>query len=422
MFTKLHVQGFKRLQDVALDLSRITVLVGPNNAGKSSVLQLLAVLKQSLGETELQLDGQLVKLGGAADVLSQEGFSVDIEGRQPMANWAVSEASPQTCSIHYLFAANRSGAPHHHYSEVKLDGHSLTSQAAPGVPSHVEPRGIELSGTGDTQFYVALDAGSAIGNPVKFEHPDPPEQDRLAERYGRLDRFLNAVPYLFGNFYLVPDLRTLQDTIRLPLEHDPDELAGVEHTFTIQHVVTRLLYDDLLARQVSRWLSEDLELQPLIVRAAPNRLAHIQSEDSQERRGFANVGGGMQHLVHLLTQLATAPEQACIGIEEPEAHLHPKAQADLARLLAREAAARDVQLIITTHSEHLLTTWLTEVAKGTLAGDDLALYYFEPQGAGVQVTPMPVNARGQVEGGLRGFFDADVAQLTDYLRAVGTRK
>ena len=130
----------------------------------------------------------------------------------------------------------------------------------------------------------------------------------------------------------------------------------------------------------------------------------------------------MQHLVHLLTQLATTPEQACIGIEEPESHLHPKAQADLARLLSREAEARDVQLIITTHSEHLLTTWLTEVAKGTLSGDDLALYYFEPHGAGVQVTPMPVNERGQVEGGLRGFFDADVAQLTDYLRAVGTRK
>ena len=129
----------------------------------------------------------------------------------------------------------------------------------------------------------------------------------------------------------------------------------------------------------------------------------------------------MQHLVHLLTQLATAPKQACIGLEEPESHLHPKAQADLARLLARESEARGVQLIITTHSEHLLTTWLTEVAKGKLSSDDLALYYFEPQGAGVQVTPMPVNGRGQVEGGLRGFFDADVAQLTDYLQAVGTR-
>ena len=427
MFTKLHVRGFKRLQDVALDLSRITVLVGPNNAGKSSVLQLLAVLKQSLGKTELQLDGQLVKLGAADDVLSQEA-SPDgqsraflVEGRLTLASWSSASSTPSVCPVAYQCHFNPHGRLTRHVAALRHPGENLELR---NRGTDIEPAAIALSRNGqNTQ--VHLRSGELIGQAIAYKptkvsrynarlraqiiSTPPPPEGVLA--------FIDSVEGLLKSYYLVPDNRGLQQTTVEIKEDVPGEIKSA------QDVATRLLYYDPrdTAGQVSEWLQE-VSGQPLRVQALPKQAARIESVDNAGQRGIANVGGGMQHLVHLLTQLATAPEQSCIGIEEPESHLHPKAQADLARLLAREAAARDVQLIITTHSEHLLTTWLTEVAKGTLAGDDLALYYFEPQGAGAQVTPMPVNARGQVEGGLRGFFDADVAQLTDYLRAVGTRK
>ena len=436
MFTKLHVRGFKRLQDVALDLSRITVLVGPNNAGKSSVLQLLAVLKQSLGETELQLDGQLVKLGAADDVLSQEaspdGQSRDflVEGRLTLASWSATMSTRSVCPLTYQCHVDPDGRLIHHVAVLHHPGENLELR---NRGTDIEPAAIDLSRNGQ-KIQVSLQSLGSIGEAIAYKPPSVKISDsirrvQLATLFptsftpskpsppkGVLS-FISAVETLLTMYYLVPDARGLQQTTVEIKEDVPGEIKSA------QDVATLLLYYDPrdTAGQVSEWLQE-VTGQPLRVQALPKQAARIESVDNAGQRGIANVGGGMQHLVYLLTQLATTPRQACIGIEEPESHLHPKAQADLARLLAREAAARDVQLIITTHSEHLLTTWLTEVAKGTLAGEDLALYYFEPQGAGVQVTPMPVNARGQVEGGLRGFFDADVAQLTDYLRAVGTRK
>ena len=435
MFTKLHVRGFKRLQDVALDLSRITVLVGPNNAGKSSVLQLLAVLKQSLGEAELKLDGQLVKLGDADDVLSPE-TNLDaqsrvflVEGRLTLAAWSTTTSTLSVCPVTYQCRFNPRGWLTHHVAALHHPGENLELR---NRGRKTEPTAISLSRYGQNQ-QVPLQSHKLIGQAIAYEPPSTklpdtitgvdlasvlttPRRPSTPSPPGAVLAFIDSVGILLKKYHLVPDNRGVQQT-RVTIKEDiPDEIKSA------QDIATRLVYYDPQDpdERVSRWLRE-IAGQPLTVRPTPEQVAYIQSEDFQGRRGIANVGGGMQHLVHLLTQLATAPKQACIGLEEPESHLHPKAQADLARLLARESEARGVQLIITTHSEHLLTTWLTEVAKGKLSSDDLALYYFEPQGAGVQVTPMPVNGRGQVEGGLRGFFDADVAQLTDYLQAVGTR-
>ena len=58
-------------------------------------------------------------------------------------------------------------------------------------------------------------------------------------------------------------------------------------------------------------------------------------------------------MIQLIYQLITADKLATVLIEEPEIHLHPKAQAELAEVLADTAKAEDKQIIMTTHSEHL---------------------------------------------------------------------
>ena len=85
----------------------------------------------------------------------------------------------------------------------------------------------------------------------------------------------------------------------------------------------------------------------------------------------------------LLLQLVSAEKGATVMIEEPEIHLHPKAQAELAEVLTEVALEEDKQVIMTTHSEHITGRLLTLVAEGKLAPDDVAIYAFEKDTKGV---------------------------------------
>ena len=102
-------------------------------------------------------------------------------------------------------------------------------------------------------------------------------------------------------------------------------------------------------------------------------------------------------------------------IEEPEIHLHPKAQADLAEVMADTAKAEDKQVIMTTHSEYVAGRLLTLVAEGKLTPDELAIYSFDKDEKGeCSAREIEVTERGQVIGGLTSFNDATRDEMRRY--------
>ena len=130
-------------------------------------------------------------------------------------------------------------------------------------------------------------------------------------------------------------------------------------------------------------------------------------------------GFGTNALVLLFMELARASGGATVMIEEPEIHLHPRAQADLAQVLAEEAKAEDKQIIMTTHSEHILGRLLTLVAEKELLPDELAIYAFEKDEEGVcTASELEVAEDGRVKGGIKGFFETDLDELDRYVKAL----
>ena len=133
-------------------------------------------------------------------------------------------------------------------------------------------------------------------------------------------------------------------------------------------------------------------------------------------------GFGTNALVHLLFEVVRTVSGATVLIEEPEIHLHPKAQADLASILTEEAKSGDKQMIITTHSEHVVGRLLTLVAEGTLSAGELAIYSFEKDEMGVcSASEIEVTDRGQVSGGLKSFFETDLDEMKRYVEALRTK-
>ena len=130
-------------------------------------------------------------------------------------------------------------------------------------------------------------------------------------------------------------------------------------------------------------------------------------------------GFGTNALVHLLFEMVRAAPKSTVLIEEPEIHLHPKAQADLASVLMEEAKTCGKQIIATTHSEHFAGRLLTLVAEGVLSPDELAIYSFEKDETGVcSATEIEVTDRGQVNGGLKSFFETDLDEMRRYVEAL----
>lgn len=184
-----------------------------------------------------------------------------------------------------------------------------------------------------------------------------------------------------------------------------------------EQIATNLCYLPEGAEQISHLLKKvtSIELKAVTV---PPQSVEVRSLNKAGSFNIVAEGFGTNSLIMLLLQLVSAERGATVMIEEPEIHLHPKAQADLAEVLAEEARAGDKQVIMTTHSEHILNRLLTLVAEGTLPLEDLAIYAFEKDDQGVcSAHPLKVYANGTVEGGIKDFFDTNLAEMSRYAKA-----
>ena len=184
---------------------------------------------------------------------------------------------------------------------------------------------------------------------------------------------------------------------------------------------TTLAYSRLEVERVSR-LMKRITGVGFRVDTVPPQSAKPVSESVVGDLNLLAEGFGTNALVHLLFELVRTVPEATVLIEEPEVHLHPKAQADLASVLVEEAGSGRKQIVMTTHSEHVVGRLLTLVAEGKLSADELAIYSFEKDETGVcSASEIEVTDLGQVNGGLRSFFETDLDEMRRYVEALRTK-
>jgi hypothetical protein len=155
--------------------------------------------------------------------------------------------------------------------------------------------------------------------------------------------------------------------------------------------VERRRYEDLnadlkhigLARSVSACRINDIAIE-VRVGLVENRFDNI-----------ADVGIGVSHILPVLVALRAADKGRLVYAEEPEIHLHPRAQIRLADILA-DAAKRGVRVVAETHSTLLLTAIQTLVAKGELSPELVKLHWFQrdPETGITQVSSANLDENG----------------------------
>jgi predicted ATPase len=90
------------------------------------------------------------------------------------------------------------------------------------------------------------------------------------------------------------------------------------------------------------------------------------------------------------------PEGSTVILEQPEIHLHPLAQAGLADVIIQAATHRNVQVILESHSEHLLLRLQRRIAEGAISDDTVKLYFCDAQKGSSTLTPLDVDLYGSI--------------------------
>ena len=376
MLQQLTLENFKGLKSAKVDFGRITVLIGPNGTGKSSISQALMLLRQSLGTVELRTNGPLINLGTFDDVLTKGvskreiriGLSVSVG-----AHVAFGITSGASYSYSAYFGPKVISFDAAIVSEKKK---LLYAKGGGGINS-VHPTEV-VSHFGEAGLLLHLGSIETIAQPIRVTGSSwPSEFDNVGRAFNmETQEFLSTIASLLGKTYYVPAIRGLdQPEYVLGTESRTDFAPGQN-----AEVASTFAYAGRdVAELVSIW-AESITGSDIDASVVPGRRVTIRSYAAAGGIPVIGDGFGTNQLVQLLLTLAIVPSGSVLAIEEPEIHLHPKAQKNLCDILVKIGKAHDKQIILSTHSEHVLFRFVEAVRNKTLTRDELAIYYFEEKG------------------------------------------
>lgn len=420
MIESISVRNFKSLKEATVPIGRITVLVGLNGSGKSSLLQAMMLLKQSLGQGGLRWDGPFVSLGNFSDVVNAHDLDADLmisfRGAAKAEKGVVLRVADY--SFIYTIIVDQLGFRKHEGLVLRPDSQVLLHGSWERNQQENVAQGYLGSPAG---LQIAFQAQPSIGYTL-VGYPTSTPQDKfplVQEVRFAISELTEASSRAIQNIFLVPAVRGV-DRPDVELADAPvnDFITVKGSEAQASNLASTLGYDPELADRVSV-LTKQITKVAIRQRLVPNKRTSIEALEQTFTSNLVNQGSGVNQLAFSLSQLSRAPSGSLIGIEEPELHLHPAAQSQLVDALVHVAKSESKQVVLATHSEHILFRLLTKVANGELTPNDLFVYRFDKKDEKTSVvTPLRIDLKGRIEGGLPGFFEEDLREFQEYLDAL----
>lgn len=423
MFTKLHLTNFKAWKDTGeLELKPVTMLLGTNSSGKSTLIQSLLLLKQTVQSPDrtvhLNLGGDeindLFNFGSFDDVLNQAAeaprqFSVafsferDSTTRIKEGGFECSYGKTSSGSVAVQTLTLRTGD--NAFRVVRRDKGAFSVF----VDDELQPRVKGRNYAPERSIALSADAIAALE-----------KEGQLAEDLSlAIRRELEGINYL-GPLRRKPE-RDYPWNKTKPGEVGSDGRAAIDAL-----LASALLKGDgqnEVVEGVSKWLGRMKVAQKLEVRQQGRSSRY---ELVVHRDGVAcnlrDVGIGVSQVLPVLVLAYFAPPGSTIILEEPEIHLHPLAQSVLAELFVEVSRQRKVQFIVETHSEHLFRRLQTLVAGRKVANDAVAMYFVERKGRSAHLRRLILDEYGRVTEWPKDFFGNALGETREQARLMFERQ
>ena len=137
---------------------------------------------------------------------------------------------------------------------------------------------------------------------------------------------------------------------------------------------------------------------------------------------ITDVGFGVSQILPVITLCYYVPEGSIILLEQPEIHLHPNVQSGLADVLIDAIKTRKIQIIIESHSEHLLRRLQRRIAEEQLNPEDTALYFCSVLRDRSKLQTLELDMFGTIANWPPGFFGDEFEEISATQKAILRRK
>lgn len=365
MLEQLELRHFKCFEKLDLPLGPLTLLSGANASGKSSALQALVLLHQTVREhewsTRLMLNGSSVQLGTVLDVVDK------VHGRRQFEIGLVEGSS----RLRWTFHGDR--------EEMSM------------ATGRVRVDGVEFE------------------NPSALRHLVPPDR---YDSVSSLSKCLRDLTYITAERVGPREVYALED-------RQAAQVVGPrgEHTLSVLYRVRAEPIRESLVlaeipptglNQIEARMSQLFPGCRLDVQLVPQANAVTLGIRTSDDTGFhrpVHAGFGLTQVLPIVVGAVSAKERDLLLIENPEVHLHPAGQALMGAFLA-EVAASGTQVVVETHSDHVLNGIRRAIKAGALPPQQALVHFFRPrEGELDQVVSPTLDSSGNIDVWPEGFFD-----------------
>ncbi len=360
MLNRIRLKNFKCYNDITIDFSNLTVFSGKNGAGKSTAIQAILLVRQILAKKWnkgdiIDLNGELVHFGTAEDIQSKwmpekTATVIDYIGNPFAAEITISKDTMlndyHKMRLESIEYPERTKTIHNSEGFVYLSAERTGPKTAFDVPNSLSLLNPFGNKGENTAAIIANYGGQNL-----------PKSDFLKRL--SVEDSENSLLVQLQNCYM---LLGKEVRIRYIYHEDVDKIA-LEFSVPTKY---------------QTWIS----FRPL------------------------NVGFGLTYTLPIFTSLLIAKQGDMVIIENPEAHLHPKGQVAIGRFIACAAAA-GVQVIIETHSDHVLNGIRLAVKKKEAKPDQVKLNFVvnDDSEEGAQIISPTILPNGRIDIWPEGFFD-----------------
>lgn len=425
MLSHLKLTNFKAWKNTGqLSLAPLTLLFGTNSSGKSSLIQSMLLLRQTMRSTNPNVDlnfgradaGDSAVLGVFGDVLCQQAKATEVVKAKQIGielGWKGTPASDEAGVFSAVYDEGGAGS---------------AALASLRLGRGTQGFAVRRANHGSYKLFVA-DRARAIGASAAFR----PRQsfaissaaaEALGERAAAVVAAGQSMADELGRItYLGPVRRLAQRdyawTGHLPGSIGDDGGGAIDALIAssiARAAARRRGLEQSMAGQLvddaGRWLSlmglaDGLEARRL-GQSARYELHVLTNGDASNLK---DVGVGVSQVLPVIVAALFAKAGDIVIVEEPESHLHPMAQTQLAELFIQASRDRGVQFIIESHSEHLLLRLQRRVAERQLHAESVAMYFLKRSGGLAHIERLKLNDAGDIANWPENFFGDDMAEI-----------